>query len=392
MQFEVTKETMERRTFIKSAGIFIGVASFTSCSSITDSSAEEDLLKRDEYSHFSTPIHQAIAIGLNAPSSHNTQAWKFKILNEAEMMLYVDEKRLLPETDPPARQIHISCGCFLEALSIGCSGIGYTANISLLPEGNYEIAEIGKKPVAHIKLTKNNEQKKHPFFDYIFERRTNRKTYNGELISDSEFSKIIAECQNKSSKVIFINKTNDIENYKTIFSRAMEIESYTLATNEETRRMFRFNNHEATTQRDGLTFESSGLSGVEVFLAKNFAKNTTESWNDKETIKKGLTNFNHGLNSSKAFVLWTTSTNNLLDQIKTGQDFYQFSLALLKNGMYLHPLNQANQEYKEMSGISRELDQLVGIKNQEKIQMIIRIGRAKIPYKSYRRKLDSFLI
>ena len=41
-----------------------------------------------------------------------------------EMYLYVDEKNLLPATDPPARQIHIGAGCFLRQWFKGrsCSG------------------------------------------------------------------------------------------------------------------------------------------------------------------------------------------------------------------------------------------------------------------------------
>ena len=56
---------------------------------------------------FAQPVMKAIALGINAPNSHNTQAWKFRVLDDFEMQLYVDEKRLLPATDPPARQIHI---------------------------------------------------------------------------------------------------------------------------------------------------------------------------------------------------------------------------------------------------------------------------------------------
>jgi hypothetical protein len=308
------------------------------------------------------------------------------------MVFFVDETRLLPQTDPPARQIHISCGCFLEALSIGCSGIGYKAEISLLPEGDYSLAEIGKKPVALVKLLENKSINKHPLFESIFKRRTNRKVYEGNLISSNEISQLNSESTTLYSKTTFINEPIEIEKYKSIFSKAMDKEFHTLGPNEETRKMFRFNSNEASTTRDGLTFEANGLSGIGLFLARSFTNNNTESWNKKGTIEKALENYINGINSSKAFVLWTTTTNTLLDQVNVGRDFYQLNLALIKNGMYLHPLNQANQEYSEMIENRKELDEIVGIKNQEKIQMIVRIGRAEKPFESYRRHLDSFLM
>ncbi len=386
---------MERRKFIQTTGTFLtatALMSFTSKTGLNfENSENNNEMRRDSYNNFTIPILKAIVMGLNAPSAHNTQAWKFKIMNDAQMMLYVDETRLLPQTDPPARQIHISCGCFLEALAIGCIGIGYEVEISLLPEGNYSLAEIGKKPVALVKLSENKTIVKSPLFDFIFERRTNRTVYKGNLISNSEFSQLGTDYETQYSKTIFINEPIEIEKYRSLFSKAMDKEFHTLAANEETRRMFRFNDKEASSQRDGLTFEANGLSGMGLFFARIFTKNTTESWNKKQTIEKGLAGFNKGLKSAKAFVLWTTSTNTILDQVNAGRDFYQFSLALAKNGMYLHPLNQANQEYNEMTKIREELDNLVGVKEQEKIQMIVRIGRAEKPFESYRRCLDSFL-
>lgn len=386
---------MERRQFIQTTGIFITATvlmSFTSKTGLNFENSEVNNKRRDNYNDFQSPILKAIAIGLNAPSAHNTQAWKFKIIHDKEMLLYVDETRLIPQTDPPARQIHISCGCFLEALAIGCSGIGYDVNISLLPEGEYKFEEIGKKPVAIVKLSESKNIAKHPLFEFIFQHRTNRTNYVGNLISNIEFNQLNRDSRTLHSKTIFINELEEIEKYKTVFSKAMVKESNTLSTNEETRKMFRFNNSEASTQRDGLTFEALGMSGIGLFLAKSFTKNTTESWNKKETIEKGLANFKKGVNSSKAIVMWLTPTNTILDQINVGRDFYQFCLALSKNGMCLHPLNQANQEFVEMTEIRNELDKLAGIKNQEKIQMIARIGRAVIPFESYRRNLDTFLI
>jgi len=79
------------------------------------------------------PIFSAINCGIAAPNPHNTQAWKFKILGPLEMLLYVDEQRILPVTDPPTRQIHIGQGTFLETLNLGANRLGYTTRIDLFP-------------------------------------------------------------------------------------------------------------------------------------------------------------------------------------------------------------------------------------------------------------------
>lgn len=57
-----------------------------------------------------SPILKAISYGVNMPNPHNTQAWKFKIISDTDMLSYIDESRLLPMNDPSTRQIHIGSG------------------------------------------------------------------------------------------------------------------------------------------------------------------------------------------------------------------------------------------------------------------------------------------
>ena len=129
-----------------------------------------------------TPILKSIGIGITAPNPHNTQAWKFKILNDYECTLYVDEKRILPETDPSTRQIHIGQGTFLETLSIGATGLGYNSEVNYFPDGFYDLNEIGIKPVAHIKLTKSDKQNPCSLYDSLSKRQTTRTEYSGSII------------------------------------------------------------------------------------------------------------------------------------------------------------------------------------------------------------------
>jgi hypothetical protein len=356
----------------------------------THSKNNQDLIKRDNYKQFNNIVLQSIAIALNAPSAHNTQAWKFKILNDTEFLFYVDENKLLPETDPPARQIHISCGCFIEAICIGCVALEHQANVSYFPEGNYLLNDIGIKPVAKISLIKT-DTKTHELWDYIFTRRMNRTEYHGTIISNEEHTNIIKNLS-ISSIINYINTTDEMKKYAEIFRNAMKIEFNTLAANEETRRMFRFNDEEAETKRDGLTFAATGISGLKKTMAQKFTKNTQQSWNSQSVINKGISNFNKGLDSAKGFVLFITNTNSFQNQIDVGRDFYRYTLSLAKNALYMHPLNQATQEYSAMDIERKKLDTLGGIKGTQKIQLVARIGRANVPFESFRKHLNDFLI
>ena len=122
--------------------------------------------KRPDPDLFEQPVVKAVAFGINAPSPHNTQSWEFKILNDHEMYLYVDEKYLLPATDPPARQIHIGAGCFLETMVQGATLIGYDAVVTLFPEGYSSSVDFGNKSVAKVSL-RRTENTPSPLAGYI---------------------------------------------------------------------------------------------------------------------------------------------------------------------------------------------------------------------------------
>jgi hypothetical protein len=105
-------------------------------------------------------LSKAISFGIKAPNPHNTQAWKIKILDAESFLLYVDETRLLPASDPPARQIHLGQGTFIEMLSVGMTGEGYETLVDYFPEGEYVSEECGRKPVARITVQKTTRSGK----------------------------------------------------------------------------------------------------------------------------------------------------------------------------------------------------------------------------------------
>ena len=77
-----------------------------------------------------------------APSSHNTQPWKFSI-GEDEIRIFVDKTRWLKVADSDQRELHVSIGCALENLLIAAEHFGYALQVTYFPEpGNEELAAV----------------------------------------------------------------------------------------------------------------------------------------------------------------------------------------------------------------------------------------------------------
>ena len=71
-----------------------------------------------------------------APSSHNTQPWRFRIETNGVAML-ADTSRQLPVNDPADRELTISCGCALMNLRVAAAAAGQRYHLELLPEGDH---------------------------------------------------------------------------------------------------------------------------------------------------------------------------------------------------------------------------------------------------------------
>ena len=391
---------MERREFIIKSGVVITAAAFMGTGGHPlmaqgmpekEGSTVDGHRKRPDPHRFSQPIMKAIAIGLNAPSPHNTQSWKFKIIDDKSMLFYVDRGVLLPATDPPSRQIHIGAGCFIEILAIGVTQFGLTADVRYFPEGYEGADDFGIKPVAEIRVSQTDHVAVHPLAPYILARQTNRRPSTGEIVKRTTFEDLQAMAGKAHSKVLFFN--DNLDAFKDIFYRGLDIESRTRNTNEETRLLFRFSESERAEKGNGLSIPQMGYKGLMAKIVEmSVKKGDPVTWHKPGTIDKSMKHIKEAIESTKGVVIWITESNTFNDWVENGRDYMRFSLACTARDLYLHPYNQAIQEYAEMDELRAEFDKLIGVGRTQKIQMVVRIGHSSKPYYTYRKPLEDYIL
>jgi hypothetical protein len=333
-----------------------------------------------------TPLLQAVSQGILAPNPHNTQAWRFRPLSDVEALLYIDEHRLLPETDPPGRQIHIGAGCCIETLAIGMSTHGYATNVEYLPEGAHELEEYGRKPVARIRLIPGGAPTPDGLAEFILVRQTNRKPYQGPFLTPDEAARIRSEAADNSSGLIIITRPEEMRPLLDIFYRAWEIEATTPRLYEETRIWFRFDEKQRRAHRDGLSVPQLGMDGVKRrFIEFALRKGNPKQWFSPRSIRSSLKSYRTGIESARGVILLTTRTNEQLDWLRAGRAFARLGLVLTRLGLTSHPYSQVLEEFPEMAELQAEFNDLVGVPEPEKVQMAIRVGRAERAYPAPRR-------
>lgn len=75
---------------------------------------------------------EAVRYATLAPSSHNTQPWRFRLGSNA-IDLYADRTRRLAVADPRDRELTISCGAALFHLRLALRRAGFAPEATLLP-------------------------------------------------------------------------------------------------------------------------------------------------------------------------------------------------------------------------------------------------------------------
>jgi nitroreductase len=118
-----------------------------------------------------------VSYAILAPSSHNTQPWRFQ-LTDNRIDLYADRTRALPVMDPDDRELFMSCGAALYNLRLAMRHFGYTDTVVLLPDPN------SPDLVARVDVTWPGRAtgEEHDLFWAIPRRRTNRFIYTSQPV------------------------------------------------------------------------------------------------------------------------------------------------------------------------------------------------------------------
>jgi hypothetical protein len=380
---------MNRRHFIYSTGAIVTASVFYSYFlSVSDESKE---MKRPNPSDFSIPIEKAMAYGINASNPHNTQAWKFNILTDNSMLLFIDENRILPATDPITRQIHIGCGCFIEMVKIGMTKEGYSTKIEYFPNGYYDLSSTGKLPVAKIMFNRDSNVQISQLSKDMLTRKTSRKLYSNDIIDSTTWHEILLLIGDNQSAFELITSTKNLNIIRPLLADGMEIESYTYRTHEESRKWFRENDKKIAEKRDGINLPGNGISGIKKWFAERQLKGLKkDDWHSKKTNEYALKSHRKRVEKSPNIITLKTTTNTPLDWLKAGQDYCRLQLACISKGFFMHPLSQVLQEFEEMDTLRKRFEKEMNVQENEKIQMVVRVGKSEKPYLTYRRKVSAF--
>jgi hypothetical protein len=332
-----------------------------------------------------------LSYAILAPHSHNLQSWLVDLRRPGEIVLHCDLTRLLPETDPLARQILMSQGTFLELLDLAARERGHRAQITLFPEGEFGPDKPDGRPVARIVLAPDAAVTRDPLFGQILKRRTNREAYETRLPDPAAWTAIAQASATFAVRAGFTDGTPaPLQAHRAIAAEAWRIELVTPRTLMESYRVLRIGPDEIARHRDGISINTPMLRAIN---AVGLFDRTKAPEADDRSIRQQIEGFNGKLAATPAFFWLVTQGNDRRTQVNAGRAYVRAQLAATAHGLSMQPLSQALQEYPEQAQPYAAIHKLLQAPQQQHtVQMWARVGYAPAIGPAPRRGLQAHLM
>ncbi|KGY13013.1 twin-arginine translocation pathway signal protein [Vibrio tubiashii] len=382
---------MNRRRFIKIIGASCVVLAAPTI--VTHQLSPSDDLKLRPTHTYDDIRKTLLSYAMLSANPHNTQAWKVALPRKDTILLYVDPDRLLPETDPIYRQIHIGQGAFIESLVIAASHFGIGVHIDYFPQGEYDNQSLESKPVASITLISEPTIAADPLFHYLNARQSTKTPYAAEAIPRQQLNYLNQTTNNSTFQLRFVDAASDNGKMSDFLTRSMIIEEQNISRSLETISMFRFNDEEMVTQRDGFGLAQNGVTGTKRWITERLFISREQAEADPQSFgKEGIKLTQEVANNAPHFGLLISDSNSRLDQIKAGRIYQRTNLVTASIGLVQHPMSQILQEYQDMLPLQAEFKKHYEIQPKQTVQMLFRLGNAPLTPPSPRREVNDIVL
>lgn len=145
-------------------------------------------------------IEILIAYAIEAPSSHNTQPWRFEVDGVSRVFVHADRARQLTVGDPAGRELVMSCGAAIENFVIAARTFGFDADVQLLPATSQPdcLAAIVIAPGAW------PDDEEGLLFDAIGARRTSRQAFATGPVEPSIVDALAAAATHRGASLLSV--------------------------------------------------------------------------------------------------------------------------------------------------------------------------------------------
>lgn len=304
-----------------------------------------------------------------APSSHNTQCWRFT-LEDGRILISADFSRRCTVVDPDDHHLFVSLGCAAENLAQAAAALGQHAHVML--EGNV-------RDTIRVELEAMTPARS-PLFEAIPLRQCTRAQYDGKLLHNAELAVLEQAARGNGVEALMLTDRQRMEDVLDYVIQANTVQVGDPAFVDELKAWIRFSDSEALAARDGLSTRASGNPGLPRWLAGPM-------FGMFFTAKAENERYARQIRSSAALAVFVSDADDHAHWIEAGRCYERLALQATALGIRNAFVNQA----VEVAPIRSQLASFLGI-GRRRADLVVRLGRAPAMPPSLRRPLDSVIL
>jgi len=339
------------------------------------------------------PRRRLVSWAILAPNPHNLQPWLIELPADGSIVLRHDPTRTLPMTDPPQRQLAIGHGAFLELLTMAAAAEGLRATVEPFPAGEPGPDALDARPIARVRLAAGagpgSTASPDPLFAQVGARTTWKTPFAATPVAPDALAALLATATRPGVAATGTQDPATVAKLNDVMVRAWEIEQRTPRTWKESVDLTRVGAAEIARHRDGIS-----LGGTMMEALRLAGQMTPEKAMDPSSMyfSSGLKRVRDWVPNTGTWIWLTTTARGRAAQLEAGRAFVRLQLAAASLGLVTQPPSQVLQEFPEMRALQREFEALVGQRDGDKVQMLVRVGHPTgAATKSPRRPLDAFV-
>jgi hypothetical protein len=291
-----------------------------------------------------------------APSSHNTQCWKFSAA-PTSITILPDFTRRCPAVDPDDHHLFVSLGCAAENLIQASAAAGLRGEAGF--DALRQCVPIQLAPTPAIES---------PLFKAIPDRQCTRGEFDGRAVSAAEMRLLESAASSEQVDVLLLTERRVLEQVLEYVVAGNTAQIADPAFVAELKAWIRFNEGAAVRSGDGLYTASSGNPTMPSWLGRRMFDVffTAKSENDK---------YARQMRSSAAVAVFVGKTADKANWIEVGRAYQRFALQASALGIRNAMLNQP----VEVAHLRTEFAGLLGI-GAQRPDLVVRFGRGpKLP-------------
>ena len=303
-----------------------------------------------------------------APSSHNTQCWKFAITDKV-ITIIPDLTRRCPAVDPDDHHLFVSVGCAAENLIQGALAHGFRG------VARFDSAT----DLVHVALEQTPAQPS-SLFKAIPERQCSRSDYDAKPLSNEELKLLQRAGTSDGVQLLLITERIAMDQVLDQVVQANTAQMADALFVKELNSWIRYNGAAAVRSGDGLYSKCTGNPSIPTWIG-NLAFNwffSTKGENEKLVRQ---------IRSSSGLAVFVGDASDKAHWVNVGRCYQRFALQATALGIRNAFLNQPIEVISHRSNFAAA----IGMPGQRP-DLLVRFGRGLLMPRSLRRPVSAVLV